>query len=102
VTERRADKLAQWRPFLPGALQVFEKRNIDLIEDLVAGPVQFDDKIGDELAPLARAPMPVARYSPAAASTFLPPACSITIGSAVNISAMVIGKSKNSSRVSAG
>lgn len=33
-------------------MQILEKRNIDLIKNLVAGPMQLDDEVGDERAPV--------------------------------------------------
>src|SRR5262249_38786055 len=98
--------LAQRRAVGPGAVQVLKERHVDLVEHLLARPVQFDYKLGDERAPvdgieaLAAAASPGLARSPA--SIFRPPACSITTGSAATSSAMVIGRSKNSSRVSLG
>jgi hypothetical protein len=43
---------AQRRRIGPSAMQVFEKRDIDLVENLVARPMQLDDEIGDERAPV--------------------------------------------------
>lgn len=83
-------------------MQIVEEDNVNLIEHLLAGPTQFDDQFGDERAPIDLVKALAAGYSPAVASTLLPPACSITAGSAATSSAMVMGRSKNSSRVRSG
>ena len=102
VAEIGGDDAAQRRTIRPGAMKILEKWRIDLVENLIARPVQFDDEFGDERAPIDGVEALAASISPAAASTFLPPACSITTGNAATSSAMVIGRSKNSSRVSFG
>jgi hypothetical protein len=33
-------------------MQVCKKCRVDLVEDFVARPMQFDDKLGDERAPV--------------------------------------------------
>ncbi len=102
VAERGGEQPAQRRTFRPRPAQFIKKRNIDLVENLLASPVQFDHKLGDERAPLERFEALAACYSPAPVSTFLPPACSITTGSAATSSPSGIGRSKNSSRVRLG
>jgi hypothetical protein len=93
VAEVSREQPAQRRTVRPRAAQLIKKRNIDLIENLLARPLQFDHELGDERSPRNRVEALVAFYSPTAASTFLPPACSITTGRAATSSAMVIGSS---------
>src|SRR6202030_2815742 len=92
---------AQRRTICPGAMQVFEKEDIDLVQHLIARPVKLDYEVGDEGPPVEGVKALAAEISPTA-STFLPPACSITTGNAATSSAMVMGRSKNSSWVSRG
>jgi hypothetical protein len=33
-------------------MQVLEERNVDLVENLIARPMQFNHEIGDERAPV--------------------------------------------------
>jgi len=52
VAEIGSYHATQRRTVRPGAIQIFEKTAIDLIEDLIARPLQFDDEFGDERAPV--------------------------------------------------
>ena len=52
VPEEGRHHLANGRPVLPSAVQRFQEGDIDPVEDLIAGPAEIDDKIGDELFPI--------------------------------------------------
>jgi hypothetical protein len=52
VAEIGRNQLTDRRPVLPSAVKVFEKKYVDLVEDFLAGPAEFDDEVGDELAPV--------------------------------------------------
>jgi hypothetical protein len=52
VPEIGGDQFPDRRPVLAGAVKVFEKKHVGLVEDFVAGPAEFDDEVGDELAPV--------------------------------------------------
>lgn len=52
MAEIGRDHLAQRRRVRPGAMQILEKRHVDLVENLIARPVQFDHQVGDERAPV--------------------------------------------------
>jgi hypothetical protein len=52
VTEEGGEQPPQRRALRPGAAQLFDKRHIDLIENLVARPIQLDDEVGDERTPV--------------------------------------------------
>ena len=102
VTESGGGDAAQRRKIRPGAMQILKESNVDLIENLIARPVQFDHEVGDERAPVDAVEALAASISPAAtappdatvspASTRRPPACSITTGKAATSSAMVMGR----------
>jgi hypothetical protein len=42
MTETGRNHFAKRRPFLPGAHQRLQERNVDLVEDLVARPAEID------------------------------------------------------------
>jgi hypothetical protein len=52
VAEEGRHHLADGRPVFPSAVQRFQKEDIDPVEDLIAGPAEINDKIGDELFPI--------------------------------------------------
>ena len=68
VAEIGGDHATHGRIIGPGAMQVFQKRNVDLIEHLFAGPVQLDHEVGDERAPVDAIEALAAGISPAAAA----------------------------------
>ena len=64
VAEVGRDHPAQRRKIRPGAMQVFKEGNVDLIENLIARPMQFDHELGDERAPVDAVEALAAKFPP--------------------------------------
>jgi hypothetical protein len=53
-SQRGGKETARRRIFTPRLAQFFEKRHVDLIEHLLARPLQVENQFGDERAPRGR------------------------------------------------
>jgi hypothetical protein len=88
VTKIGRNQVARIRRFTPFGVQGLKKRNVDLVENLIARPVQVDAKPGDEPFPID-----LAAYASPGEAGLVALVCCRTIASASMICPLSIGRS---------